>query len=128
LYHYEKDKPSFVQSNADFVALILSFLVLSGSWLWELRRWLQRTQKNNADAFRTQIVGLINQARVAESAKELSAIREELMRILSVSVVDLDEDRINEQSFQSMRAVWEIALDAVRERLSILERPADLTR
>lgn len=114
--YYERDKPSFVQSNADFVALILSSTLLFGSWLWELKRWLLRKQKNHADAYNRHIIELLNRAQASTSQSDLAVIRTELTRILTVSVQDLDDDRISEESFQSLRVLWQIAIDTVRER------------
>jgi hypothetical protein len=37
---YGKDKPSFLQANADFVGLILTVIVMTASWIWELIRWM----------------------------------------------------------------------------------------
>ena len=46
------------------------------------------------------------------------------MSILIVSVNDLDEDRISEESFQSLRAIWQISVDAVRERTALVQADA----
>lgn len=121
LAYYEKDKPSFVQSHADVLALILSVVVLVGSWIWELKRLLQRAQKNRADLYRTEMIGLMRKAQAAHSLIDLAEVRKELMSVLTRSVSDLDEDRISEASFQSLRGMWEIAIDAVRERRLLIE-------
>ena len=118
LAYYEKDKPSFVQSNADFVALIVSMVVLCGSWLWELKRWLERKQKNRADAYNHEIIALLTRTQETDTAEDLDQIRQELTKILIASVNDLDEDRISDESFQSIRVLWQIAVDAVKERAS----------
>jgi len=122
--YYDKDKLSFVQDHADFVALIFSAIVLAASWLWELKRWLGRKQKNRADAYNHQMIQLMCQAQAAASESDLSRIRKELMSILIVSVNDLDEDRISEESFQSLRAIWQISVDAVRERTALVQADA----
>jgi TRAP transporter TAXI family solute receptor len=122
--YYEKDKPSFVVSNADFCALIVTLVLLGGSWLWELKRWLGRKQKNRADAYNHQIILLYNRADVSGSADELEQVRHELMKILTRSVCDLDEDRISHEDFQSLRVIWQIAIDAVREKHTTLQAMA----
>src|SRR5262249_46954009 len=109
-----------------FVALIFSVVLLAGSWLWELRRWLGRNQKNRADAYNHEIIELLVRAQNTESTAELATIRKDLISILTVSVHDLDVDRISEESFQSLRAIWQIAMDAVREKSALVE--AELNR
>ena len=45
LSFYDKDKPSFLLAHADYVGLILTVGLMAGSWIWELKRWMQRQQK-----------------------------------------------------------------------------------
>ena len=51
LSFYDKDKPSFLLAHADYVGLILTVGLMAGSWIWELKRWMQRQQKNQADQY-----------------------------------------------------------------------------
>ncbi len=105
-----------MQKYADFVALIMSVVVLAGSWLWELKRFIERKQKNEADQFTKEVVELMNQAQLAEEPGQLDFIRRRLFELLNEAVHALDIDRISEESFQSFRAVLLIALDVIRER------------
>lgn len=118
--YYDRDKPSFIQEYADYVGLILTVILLMGSWVWEGKRWIERQQKNRADAFSDQVIQLMNQARSLESRSHLEDIRQKLIGILTEAVDALNEDRISEESFQSFRVVWQIALDLVRERRDAL--------
>jgi hypothetical protein len=71
---------------------------------------------------------LLCRAQSTDDPAELGAIRKELVSILTVSVNDLDEDRISEESFQSMRAIWQIAMDGVREKSALVEADAHRQR
>lgn len=104
------------QSHADLPALIVTVVVLFGSWVWELKRWIERRQKNVADRYNREIVLLMNRAQVSTTMAELERIRMELLPILTEAVRDLDEDRMSEESFQTFRVVWQIAVDSIRER------------
>ena len=117
---FDQDKPSFVQKNADFVALIVTVIVLAGSWLWELKRWIERRQKNRADQFTNQVVELLGRAQAALQEEELEDIRNRALALLAQAVHSLDVDQISEDSFQSFRAVLVIALDVIRERKATL--------
>lgn len=114
--YYERDKPSFVQENADFLALILTILLLLWSWGIQLKRLLVRVQKNAADEYSKKAINLLNAVPKTNDLKQLEAKREELLKLLTSAVNDLDKDVISEESFQSFRVIWQIALDTVRER------------
>ncbi|GET43648.1 TAXI family TRAP transporter solute-binding subunit [Microseira wollei] len=114
--YYERDKPSFVQENADFLALILTIFLLLWSWGLELKRLLVRVQKNAADEYSKKVIHLLNEVPKSNDLRQLEVKREELLKLLTSAVNDLDKDVISEESFQSFRVIWQIALDTVRER------------
>lgn len=117
---YDKDKPSFIHANADYLGLLLTVLVMISSWVWELRAWLQRQQKNVADDYSNRVVALINAAREANSYAALEDIRGELVGILTAAVHDLDSDRLSEESFNSFRTILEIGMEVVRDSRAVL--------
>jgi len=122
---YDRDKPAFVEQYADFVALLLTIAILLGSWGWELHRWITRKQKDRADRYTHQVVVLITRTQAARE-DQLPPIRRELFALLTEVVCALDEERISEDSFQSFRVVWQIALDLLRERAAWMGGPSDL--
>lgn len=125
--YYDRNKPSFLQENADFVALILTVILLLSSWLWQLKQWVERKRKNQADLHSQAVIDLMRQLPETSSLKELEERRQALLVILEQAVNDLDEDRITDDSFQSFQVIWQIALDAVRERWSALARSQQRT-
>ncbi len=120
--YYEKDKPPFILAHADYMGLMLTVIVMIGSWIWELRAWMQRRQKNAADDYSNRVIALMNGATGATSQTALEEIRGELLVILTAAVADLDSDRLSEESFSSFRAILEIALDSVRDSAAALAR------
>lgn len=114
--YYDRDKPAFVQTNADFLALILTVTLLLGSWVWEFKRWLNNRGKNLADDYNKRIIGIIGRARVDSTAAGLEGLHRELLDLLAGAVSDLDEDRLSSETFQSTRVIWQIAADLIRER------------
>jgi len=113
--YYDRDKPAFVEEYADFVALLITVVLLLGSWGWELRRWIVRGQKDRADKYTHEVVLLITRTQVAGSTDEVETIRRQLLKLLTDVVCALDQERISEESFQSFRVVWQIAFDLLRE-------------
>jgi TRAP transporter TAXI family solute receptor len=118
---YDKDKPPFILAHADYLGLMLTVLLMLGSWIWELRAWLQRRQKNVADGYSNRVVALINAASTTESLEALEEIRHQLLTVLSAAVADLDSDKLSEESFHSCRAILQIGLEAVRDSRAILQ-------
>lgn len=123
LSFYDKDKPSFLLAHADYVGLILTVGIMMGSWVWELKRWMQRKQKNTADHYSNRVVALISVARDAHSIAELDEIWHKLLTILSEAVRDLDADKLSQESFHSFRAILQIGMEVTRDRRSIFNAP-----
>jgi TRAP transporter TAXI family solute receptor len=118
--YYDRNKPSFLQANADYVGLMLTLVLMAGSWIWELKRWMQRQQKNTADQYSNRAVALMSLAQKANSLATLDDIWSELLGVLTDAVNDLDADRLSEESFESCRSILEIAMDVTRDRRALL--------
>ncbi len=121
--YYDKDKPSFLKANADYIGLILSAIVMVVSWLWQLKSWMMRQQKNAGDEYSSRVVQMMTASQKSESPRELDEMRSELLAMLTAAVADLDKDKLSEESFQSFRAVLQIALEVIRERRELLVNP-----
>ncbi len=122
--YYDRNKPSFFIEHADYVGFLLTLVVLGGSWLWELKRLIERRQKNHADIYSGNVIDLMNQARTAASPEELESLHSRLLNLLTAAVRDLDADRISEESFQSFRAILQIALSVIERRRAALANAA----
>jgi len=119
---YERHKPSFIVENSDFLGLGLTIILLLWSWIAQLKKILENRQKNQADQYSSEVVSFLEQAQVSQTLQDLERIRHDLLTLLTNAVRDLDQDRISEESFQSFRVVWQIALDVTRERYALLVR------
>jgi TRAP transporter TAXI family solute receptor len=120
LSFYDKDKPSFLLAHADYVGLFLTVGLMAGSWLWELKRWMQRKQKNKADQYSNRVVALISSVQELNSLQPLDEAWRELLKILTEAVHDLDADKLSEESFNSFRTILQIGMEVTKERRSIL--------
>jgi hypothetical protein len=117
---YDKDKPSFLLAHADYVGLILTVALMAGSWIWELKRWMQSQQKNTADRYSNRIVALMNSAQETNSLESIENIWRGLLAVLTEAVHDLDADKLSEESFASCRSILQIALDVTSARRAAL--------
>ncbi len=120
LSFYDKDKPSFLLAHADYVGLFLTVGLMAGSWLWELKRWMQRKQKNKADQYSNRVVALIRSVQEVNSLPSLDEAWRELLEILTEAVHDLDADKLSEESFNSFRTILQIGMEVTKERRTIL--------
>jgi uncharacterized protein len=120
LSFYDKDKPSFLLAHADYVGLFITVGLMAGSWLWELKRWMQRKQKSKADQYSNRVVALISSVREVHSLQPLDEAWRELLKILTEAVHDLDADKLSEESFNSFRIILQIGMEVTKERRSIL--------
>ena len=125
--YYDREKPSFLQSNAEYLGFILTLILLIGSWAWDLKSRLERRQKNTGDGYNQKLVILIEEIYQSD-INRVGEIRRELFVILKEVVQELDEDRIALESFQSFTFTWEAALTAVRDREILISRQAATRR
>ena len=118
--YYNQDKPSFWVEYAELIGLILSVTMLTLSGLWQLKMRLQGKQKNRADMYNLEILKLISQIHSLKDLEKLKQLRQELLDIFSKVVIDLDQDLITPESFQSFSFTWEVALSSIRHKELIL--------
>jgi TRAP transporter TAXI family solute receptor len=112
--YYDREKPGFLVTYAEPLALFLSITVLCTSGMWHLRLRLQMRQKNHADKYNLEILNLLEQLREIENLHELQKVRQKLFDIFRRVLEDLDRDRISAESFQLFTFPWEVALGAMR--------------
>ena len=130
--YYNREKPGFMITYADPLALGLSLSALCISGGWHLRLRLEQGRKNRADMYNLEILRLVRQTRRAEDLSELQEVRQKLFDIFARVLEDLDRDEISTESFQLFAFPWEVAIGAIRHREwtlanqeSIDNRPAE---
>jgi uncharacterized protein len=120
LSFYDKDRPSFFQAHADYVGLMITIGLMAGSWVWELKRFIQRKQKIQADEYSNRVVALIGGVQGIDSLPHLEEIWGQLLAILTQAVRDLDADKLSEESFNSFRVILQIGMEVTKERRALL--------
>ena len=114
--YYSREKPGFIVTYAEPLALCLSLSALCASGIWHLRVRLQQRRKSQADMYNIQILALLKQVRKAGSLQSLQVMRQELFDIFGRVLQDLDDDQISAESFQLFAFPWEVAIGAIRHR------------
>ncbi|NJK59293.1 MAG: hypothetical protein HC918_02160 [Oscillatoriales cyanobacterium SM2_1_8] len=122
--YYDREKPSFLQENAEPISLMIAVATLVISSLWQLRSQLADSQKNRADAYNLQLVRIVEETEAAASMEDLTRLRQELLQILRAVIEDLDRDRLSPASYQLFVFPWETAMMTLRHREVVLQSHA----
>ncbi len=118
--YYDREKPGFLQANADVLALVLTVVLGVASWLWSLKRSLERARRNRADEHNLELTALMRQAVEATTQQQIQDVRRRLVAIFEQVVRELDQGRLEAESLQSFALVWNAASHAARDRESAL--------
>jgi len=119
----QRAEPSYLEANADYVSLLMSTLLLVGSWMWAGRSFVTRGMQRRADNHNRVLVEVL---RAIDASPELDTLIEQkgrLLRILEEVLDDVESEAISPAQFQGFALGWEAAHDALRDRERDL-RPA----
>lgn len=111
---YDRDQPSFIQENAEPIALLVTVLTIMVSGGLALRSRFMSSQKNSADSYNYQLLDIQKKALLEDDLQELAGLKIDLNDVLGAVVVALDTDEVTEEGFQS----FSILLQAVRETIN----------
>ena len=111
--YYDRDQPSFIQENAEPLALGVTLTAMLLSGLFALRSNLVRRQKNRMDSYNYLLLDIADKARTASSVVEITALKNEMFSLLETVVRALDTDEVTDEGFQSFSLLFE----SVREML-----------
>jgi TRAP transporter TAXI family solute receptor len=109
--HFERDQPSFIQANADYIALLLTIALLVGSWLVQLRRWLDRCRKDAADVYIDQAVDLMT-----ANGDDCEQLRMRLAQLFLEATQALVDERISEESFRTFNEAYKAAREVIEHQ------------
>ena len=112
----ERDEPSYLERNADYVSLLLSVVLLAGSWVWAARSYLARRMQRRADHYNHVLVEILHAIDAAEVMAQIEALKARLLHILEEVMDDVEEERITPTHFQGFALAWRAAHDTLRDR------------
>lgn len=114
--YYNRDQPSFLQENAEPIALMITIAAMLFSGLLALRSRLNSGQKNRMDSYNYMLLNIADQARVSNDKVQLGELKNELFGILETVVRALDTDEVTEEGFQSFSLLWESVREMIKDR------------
>jgi len=107
LSYYEREKPSMLEEKAEFLALILSSLVIITSLSIAFLRGFNERKKGRIEDYAGQLLELEKSAQRAETIPDLDVYKNRLTEILAEAVDDMRARRINAEGLQLFSFVWE---------------------
>ncbi len=114
---YSRDEPSFIQENAEPLALGVTVLAMLISSLLALRSRMVSSQKNKADVYNYQLLDIQKQAMLADEQEELDGLKVDLNNVLQTVVIALDTDDVTDEGFQSFSLLWEAVRETINDRI-----------
>ncbi|MBW4606797.1 MAG: TAXI family TRAP transporter solute-binding subunit [Hassallia sp. WJT32-NPBG1] len=114
---YERDKPSFVQENADYLALILTVILLIGSWIRQLKIWMESSRKNEADEYIASAINLMK-----ASPNDLDNNQKQLDEVFRKAADALTYERISQESFRTFNEAYKTTREAIEREKQLIEQ------
>jgi TRAP transporter TAXI family solute receptor len=108
---YERDQPSFVQEYADYLAFLLTVALLMGSWVWELKAWIERGKKEVADDYVTLALEAMK-----DDGGDLDEKQKQLDHTFGQAADALIGERISQESFRTFNEAYKTAREAIERR------------
>lgn len=124
---FDRFEPTFLQENAEPLALVVTVFSLLLSAMIGLRARVSSVRKNRLDAYNYDLLAIGERARSADAA-ELEELREQHFQVLEIAVRALDTDDVTEEGFRSFSLLWESVREIIAERRTELEARPSLSR
>ncbi len=128
LIYYDRNDPSFIQENADFLGLLLTIALLVGSWLLRIKVWRDRRIECEAnekvDRYIEKVVQLMklnskNQAsnstvvEITRSLEDLFGRQEKLNQEFQRASYSLDIEEISQSGFRVFSEAYKSARETI---------------
>lgn len=105
--YFDREKPSVLEEKAEFLALVLSAIVVLTSLLIAFIRRYNERQKGRIEDYAAELLDLEKSAKMAQTISDLDVYKHRLTDILADAVDDMRARRINAEGLQLFSFVWE---------------------
>jgi len=120
---FNREKPSYFVANADFLALIMSVLIMLGSTLLGLRKKISGNQKNLADKHTKELIMIMDDINMNESIDNdyILTQKKSIQTMLSKVINELDKDQMSAEGFHFFSFTWDKVNELLKEKKQGLE-------
>ena len=137
LNYYDRQKPSFIQEYADYLALLLTLVLLISSWLLRIKVWRDRLNEREAnekvDRYIEQVVdsmtlnpqsqgSIPTVVKLTKSLKELFQQQEKLRQVFKEASHSLDKEEISQSGFRVFSEAYKSAGEVVERAIEDRQR------
>ncbi len=112
--YYDRNKPTFVESHAGLLSLLLSGATLVGSGLVGLRVKIQQNQKDKTDEYIKLAASCLSIDK--PDSPELLDKQQELNHIFEQAVASLISEEISQESFRTFNEVYKDVREALERK------------
>ncbi len=98
-----KEKPNFFQKNAEFLAFILSLILLAGSSFLQM---FNRAKHQRLNAYNEQLLSIKVNVEQCKTTNELEKLNEEHFELVNQIVSDAVQGRISSEGFEFFTFAW----------------------
>ena len=105
--YFDRDQPSFLQENAEPIALLITIAAMLFSALLALRSRFVSTQKDRMDSYNYVLLEIAEKSNEALDIAEIKILKANLFDTLEKVVRALDTDEVTEEGFQTFSFLWE---------------------
>ena len=114
---YDKDKPSFIQEYADYIGLLLTILLLAFQWIRQLKLWIEKSKKDEADEYIKSAISLMKagQYQIGDRQRKLDKTFDEAAK----SLID---ERISQESFRTFNEAYKNTKEAIERDKQIAQQ------
>jgi len=116
---YDRNEPTFLQENAEPIALMVSVLFILTSAYLQLS---VRRRKRVLDAYNRDLLALAKKARSARSFKTIDKCDTRLAEFVDRIVAEAGAGRVNAEEFNLFNFTYQAVEDAIRDREHQMER------
>lgn len=114
--YFNRDEPSFVQENAEPLALMVTVAAMLFSSMIALRSRFVSTQKNRMDSYNYLLLDIADKANNSTHLEDIAVLKTELFETLERVVRALDTDEVTEEGFQTFSFLWESVRVVLNEK------------
>ncbi|WP_353931964.1 TAXI family TRAP transporter solute-binding subunit [Okeanomitos corallinicola TIOX110] len=117
LSFYERNKPSFVQENADYIALWVTVIVLAAEWIRQIKVWLEQNRKDEADEYINLAINLMEAGQY--NLEERQKILDKTFNNAAKALV---KESISQESFRTFNEAYKTTREAIENDRNIAQK------
>lgn len=119
---YDRNKPSFIQKNSDYIALGITIGLTLGSWVWELKSLAEQRRKGLADRYVDRVIQLMDTAAQNRAQMIPERRQAELYTVFDEAAQSLRRQEISQESFRTFNEAYKTAREKIERDIEVREQ------